>query len=74
MKIVDVCEFYSPLGGGVKTYIRAKFAAGARWVLLLGDRELAVGEVTVRDMESGDQESVPLAAVAGVLAQRLAWG
>ncbi len=30
MKIVDVCEFYSPQGGGVRTYIHAKLAVGAR--------------------------------------------
>ncbi len=30
MKIVDVCEFYAPEGGGVRTYIHAKLAAGAR--------------------------------------------
>ncbi len=58
-------------GRKLKTAMKAADAAGARWVLLLGDRELAVGEVTVRDMVSGDQQAVPLAAVAGVLAQRL---
>lgn len=30
MKIVDVCEFYAPQGGGVRTYIHAKLAIGAR--------------------------------------------
>ncbi|MGF1462848.1 MAG: glycosyltransferase [Maricaulaceae bacterium] len=30
MKIADVCEFYSENGGGVRTYIRQKLAAGAR--------------------------------------------
>lgn len=30
MKIVDVCEFYAPEGGGVRTYIHAKLAIGAR--------------------------------------------
>jgi alpha-1,6-mannosyltransferase len=28
MKIVDVCAFYSPCGGGVKTYIEQKLAIG----------------------------------------------
>jgi alpha-1,6-mannosyltransferase len=28
LKIVDVCAFYSPQGGGVKTYIRQKLAMG----------------------------------------------
>ena len=30
MKIVDVAEFYSEFGGGVRTYIAQKLAAGAR--------------------------------------------
>lgn len=29
MKIVDVCAFYAPRGGGVKTYVDRKLAAGA---------------------------------------------
>jgi alpha-1,6-mannosyltransferase len=29
MKIVDVCAFYTPLGGGVRTYINSKLAIGA---------------------------------------------
>lgn len=30
MKIVDVCAFYSPHGGGVKTYVERKLAIGPR--------------------------------------------
>lgn len=30
MRIVDVCAFYSPLGGGVRTYVQAKLAAGPK--------------------------------------------
>ncbi|WBO23179.1 glycosyltransferase [Sphingomonas abietis] len=30
MRIVDVCAFYAPRGGGVKTYVDRKLAAGAR--------------------------------------------
>ena len=30
MKIVDVCAFLSPQGGGVKTYIEQKLAIGPR--------------------------------------------
>lgn len=31
MKIVDVCEFYSPTGGGVKNYVEQRFEAAARY-------------------------------------------
>ena len=30
MRIVDVSAFYSPLGGGVRTYVDAKLGAGPR--------------------------------------------
>lgn len=30
MRIVDVCAFYAPQGGGVKTYVERKLKAGAR--------------------------------------------
>ncbi len=44
MKVVDVCEFYSPQGGGVRTYIQAKLALAARLgheavVIAPGDRD-----------------------------------
>lgn len=31
MRIVDVCAFYSPEGGGVRTYVEAKLKAAARF-------------------------------------------
>jgi alpha-1,6-mannosyltransferase len=31
MRIVDVCAFYTPLGGGVRTYVEAKLRAAARF-------------------------------------------
>jgi alpha-1,6-mannosyltransferase len=31
MRIVDVCAFYSPQGGGVRTYVEAKLRAAARF-------------------------------------------
>jgi alpha-1,6-mannosyltransferase len=31
MRIVDVCAFYSPFGGGVRTYVDAKLRAAARF-------------------------------------------
>src|ERR1044072_4671137 len=31
MRIVDVCAFYTPAGGGVKTYVEQKLRAAARF-------------------------------------------
>ncbi len=44
MRIVDVCAFYTPLGGGVKTYVERKLHAarrGAQEVIIVvpGDRD-----------------------------------
>jgi alpha-1,6-mannosyltransferase len=30
MRIVDVCAFYTPEGGGVRTYVERKLAAAPR--------------------------------------------
>lgn len=43
MRIVDVCAFYTPHGGGVRTYVEAKLNAARRWghemiVLAPGER------------------------------------
>ena len=44
MRILDVCAFYSPHGGGVRTYVEAKLRAAARFgqeviVIAPGERE-----------------------------------
>lgn len=44
MRIVDVCAFYSPQGGGVRTYVEAKLRTAARFgheviVIAPGERE-----------------------------------
>jgi alpha-1,6-mannosyltransferase len=47
MRIVDVCAFYTPAGGGVRTYVDAKLRAAARFgheivVIAPGDRDEVV--------------------------------
>ncbi len=46
--------------------------AGARVVVIIGPEESSAGQVTVRDLASGEQQSVPVDAVASVVAERLA--
>ena len=43
MRIADVCAFYSPRGGGVRTYVEQKLATGPQLghditILVPGDR------------------------------------
>ncbi len=42
-------------------------AMGARWAVLVGDKELARGNVALRNMETGDQREVPVGELASVL-------
>jgi histidyl-tRNA synthetase len=44
---------------------------GARIVVIAGEKDLANGTMTVRDMASGAQENVPVADVAGAVAKRV---
>lgn len=49
MRILDVCAFYSPYGGGVKTYVRRKMELGAQLgheivILAPGEREEIIEE------------------------------
>ncbi|WP_321422283.1 histidine--tRNA ligase [uncultured Methanobacterium sp.] len=45
--------------------------SGAQFVVLVGARELENGEVTIKDMESGDQEQVPRGNVSDILLNRI---
>ena len=54
------CEF-DPAGRSLKAQMKHADRLGARFVVILGDDELAKGEAQVKDMkESGKQEAVPL--------------
>ncbi|BDZ69311.1 histidine--tRNA ligase [Methanobacterium ferruginis] len=44
---------------------------GANFVVLVGARELEEDKVTLKDMESGDQEQVPIETVVEILQSRL---
>ena len=49
---------------GLKAQMKSANRVGARFTLIFGGDELARGEVTVRDMQSGEQTAAPLAADA----------
>jgi histidyl-tRNA synthetase len=51
----------------LKAQMRQADARGARYALILGQRELAEGTVTVRRLADGHQETVPLEQVAARL-------
>jgi histidyl-tRNA synthetase len=46
------------LGRGLKGQMKDADRSGARWAAILGDEELAAGMVTLKDLESGGQETI----------------
>jgi histidyl-tRNA synthetase len=59
-------------GRGLKGAMKAADRSGARYTLVLGERDLAAGTVGVKDMVSGEQRSVPLDTVVDELVAELA--
>jgi histidyl-tRNA synthetase len=51
----------------LKSMLRQADALGARRALIVGPRDHEAGVATVRDMQSGDQQQVPLERLASVL-------
>ncbi|WP_280365693.1 histidine--tRNA ligase [Nocardia wallacei] len=47
-------------GRGVKGAMKAADRSGAKYALVLGDRDLAEGEIGLKDLATGDQQQVPL--------------
>ena len=54
-------------GRGLKGAMKAADRSGARYALVLGDRDLDAGTVGVKELASGEQRSVPLDAVVDEL-------
>jgi histidyl-tRNA synthetase len=59
------------LGKSMKAQMKAADRLQARQVVILGDDELAQGIANVKDMETGEQVSVPLAELVEKLQQKL---
>ena len=47
-------------GRGLKGAMKSADRSGARYALVLGERDLAEGTVGVKDLVSGEQRAVPL--------------
>ncbi|MBA2946261.1 histidine--tRNA ligase [Streptomyces himalayensis] len=59
-------------GRGLKGAMKSANRSGARYTVVAGERDLAEGVVQLKDMESGEQEAVPLDALLEKLRSRLA--
>lgn len=58
--------------GSLRSQLRQADKREAKFVVIIGEDELQRGEVTLRDMASGDQSTVAAAAVVTLLRDRLA--
>ncbi|MDT7618030.1 MAG: histidyl-tRNA synthetase [Pseudonocardiales bacterium] len=58
-------------GRGLKGAMKSADRSGARFALVLGDRDIEAGTVGVKDLVSGDQQAVALDAVVDDLLGRL---
>ena len=58
-------------GRGLKGAMKAADRSGARFAVVLGDRDLADGVAQVRDMQTGDQHATTLDRVVHELTDRL---
>ncbi|GIH46529.1 histidine--tRNA ligase [Microbispora rosea] len=58
-------------GRGVKGAMKAADRSGARYALILGDRDIEAGAVQVKDLTTADQTAVPLAEVVQFLKGKL---
>ncbi|MBF6335632.1 histidine--tRNA ligase [Nocardia abscessus] len=59
-------------GRGVKGALKAADRSGAKFTLVLGDRDLAENTVGLKDMATGDQRQIPLPEAVGVIRESLA--
>lgn len=51
----------------LKAQLRHAGRSGCRWAIILGERDLAEGAATLREMEGGEQRSVPLEVLVNLL-------
>ena len=58
-------------GRGLKGAMKAADRSGARFALVLGERDLQAGEVGLKDLATGEQRSVALAAAVAEVAARV---
>jgi len=56
---------FDPTGKGFKSQFKKADREGARFALVIGEDELANGTVTVKNLETGEQETVPSGDAGG---------
>ncbi|MCW2598525.1 MAG: hisS [Frankiales bacterium] len=57
---------------GLKGAMKAADRSGARWAVVVGDRDLEAGVAQLKDLRNGDQLAVPLAELTPTVLEKLA--
>ncbi|HEY3314444.1 MAG TPA: histidine--tRNA ligase [Bacillota bacterium] len=68
LRAADIAADLDYLGRSLKAQFKYADRTGARWVAIIGDEELAAGQVTLRDLATRKQERVAAADLAARLA------
>jgi len=55
------------MGRGLGAQLKAAASAGAKFVVIVGKNELDAGKLSLRDMLTGEQESLTLAEIEAML-------
>ncbi|MFI0983228.1 histidine--tRNA ligase [Streptomyces sp. NPDC021093] len=71
LRKAGVATDFSFGGKGLKGAMKNANRSGARYVVVAGERDLAEGQVQLKDMESGEQEPVALDTVVAEIRRRL---
>ncbi|MFP4472923.1 MAG: histidine--tRNA ligase [Candidatus Omnitrophota bacterium] len=69
LRFGNVMTDMSFVGGSMKSQMRQADKAGARYVLILGEEELACGTVTLKNMTSGEQQDISLENMDALIAE-----
>ncbi|WP_433548551.1 histidine--tRNA ligase [Streptomyces sp. CA-294286] len=72
LRKAGVATDFSYGGKGLKGAMKNANRSGARYVVVAGERDLADGQVQLKDMETGEQEPLALDAVVAEIRRRLA--
>lgn len=52
--------------------LKYAFESGIRFLVLFGESEIAAGTVKLKDLDAKEEETIPLAEIAGAVLRKLA--
>jgi histidyl-tRNA synthetase len=63
LRASGIAAEFDLMGRGMKGQMKDADRSGARWAAIIGADELAAGEITLKDLESGDQTKIARSAL-----------